>query len=347
MKNKVVFLYTELAPYITRCIEALAAEGYDVSILAYPINKEAPFEFNSSENKARYLNREEFSDEEILQLLNNISPDMIVCSGWIDKGYLKALKSYSSQATRVLALDTQLEKDIMARISVIRAKVLYKPYFDCAWVPGPPQAAFAKSMGFGDDEIWDKFYTADFNHFNKLDLNDTRSEFPKRLVFVGRYVNYKGINELFSAFMEVEKKGWELYCAGTGNLFHQRPQHSNIHHLGFVQPADLDNFVRQGGVFVLPSWKEPWGVVVHEFASAGFPLICSEKVGSASVFLKSGKNGFKTIPRSKDSLRDAIERVLLTPDSTLFEMGKLSKELASAYTISDWVQTAKEILENE
>ncbi len=347
MKNKVVFLYTELAPYIIRCMEALAAEDYEVNIMAYPINKEAPFNFDSSEKKASYFSRAEFSDEGIIQFLHDKRPDMVVCSGWIDKGYLRALKSYSPQIRKVLALDTQFEKDVKARISAFRAKTFYKSYFDLAWVPGPPQAEFARSMGFEADQIWQKFYTADFNHFTQLDMNPGRTDFPKRLVFVGRYVDFKGISELFSAFVQVEKQGWELHCAGIGNLFDQRPDHPNIHHLGFVQPTDLDNFVRKGGVFVLPSWKEPWGVVVHEFASAGYPLICSEKVGAASVFLKNGKNGFQVKARNEDSLREAIERIILTPDSRLFEMGKLSKQFASAYTISDWVQTAKEILENE
>lgn len=347
MKNKVVFLYTELAPYITRCMEALAFEGFEVNVLAYPINKEAPFEFEESQRKANYFNREKFSNDELLQFLNEKKPDMVVCSGWIDKGYLRALKSYSQRTTKVLALDNQVEKGLKAKASVLRAKTMYKPYFDCVWVPGPPQADFARSIGFSDNDIWQKFYTADFKHFSELDLNPERKSFPKRFVYVGRYVDFKGINELFSAFQEADRNGWELYCAGTGELFDQRPIHPNIHHLGFVQPADLDNFVREGGVFVLPSWKEPWGVVIHEFASAGYPIICSEKVGAGSVFLKHEKNGFCIKPRDKNSLINAFERVVLTPDKLLFEMSTLSKKLASSYAISNWVNTAKEILENE
>jgi glycosyltransferase involved in cell wall biosynthesis len=328
-------------------MEALAAEDFELSVMAYPVNKEAPFEFEDSDRKANYFNREKFSDKGILQFLNEKEPDMVVCSGWIDKGYLKALKHYSQNTIKVLALDNQIEKGLKAKASMLRAKTIYKPYFDCVWVPGPPQADFARSMGFSDNQIWQKFYTADFDHFSKLDLNAERNSFPKRFVYVGRYVDFKGINELFSAFQEVKSNGWELFCAGTGELFNQRPVHPNIHHLGFVQPAELDNFVREGGVFVLPSWKEPWGVVIHEFASAGYPLICSEKVGAGFVFLKHEKNGYHVKPRDKESLKDALERIISTPDKMLFEMGALSKELASSYTISDWVSTAKEILENE
>lgn len=345
--SKVVFLYSELAPYIIRCMEALAADGVQVSAVAYPVNKEAPFEFEGSTGKVRYLDRDHFSDGTLLQFLREEKPDMIISSGWIDKGYIRALKLCSKGVKKVVALDNQLETGIRAKASAFRAKLFYKSLFDYAWVPGPPQADFARSIGFEEDKIKQKFYTADYERFRKLDLNPERSEFPKRLVYVGRYVDFKGINELFSAFQEVETKEWELFCAGTGDLYSQRPEHPKIHHMGFVQPADLDNFVREGGVFILPSWKEPWGVVIHEFASAGYPIICSENVGAASVFLKHEQNGFRIKAKDKNSLIKAIEKVVSTPDSILFEMGKLSKKLASSYTISDWVITAKEILENE
>lgn len=347
MNNKVIFLYTELAPYIVRCMEALAEEAAEVIVLAYPINSDAPFDFKESSGKVRYINRANFSNRDIISLLNQEDPEMVVCSGWIDKGYLNALKLFKRNAKKVVALDNQLENGVVANLSIMRARALYRSLFDYAWVPGPPQFEFAKALGFKDDKIWQKFYTADFNHFKELDVNSERTVFPKRFVYVGRYVDFKGVNELFSAFQRLEKHSWELHCAGTGELFDQRPKHPQIHHHGFVQPVDLDNFVRQGGVFLLPSWKEPWGVVVHEFASAGYPIICSDKVGAGSVFLDEGKNGFEIKPKNTQSLLEAMERMTSTTDSILFEMGRFSKKLASSYTISDWVQSAKEILNDE
>ena len=342
-----VFLYTELAPYITRCMEALAREGVQVDVIAYPVNKEAPFEFEDSKSLVKYYNRDELSLLQIRQLLAEKEPHAIICSGWIDKEYLQALKLYPGNAKKIIALDNKYEKGVKAKLSRLRAKALFEPFFDYAWVPGPPQKEFAQSIGFKDENIWEKFYTADYHHFSELDCNDERNKFPKRFVYVGRYVDFKGINELFSAFTEVANKGWELFCAGTGDLFDQRPKHPKIHHLGFVQATELDNFVKEGGVFVLPSWKEPWGVVIHEFASAGFPIICSKEVGANSVFLDHKKNGFTFQAKNKDSLIKALEEVISSPDSDLFRMGAMSKKMAASYTIDNWVKTAKEILNNE
>ena len=47
-----------------------------------------------------------------------------------------------------------------------------------------------------------------------------------------------------------------------------------------MQPEDLLAFMSTGKAFVLPSTFEPWGVAVHEFAAAGYPLILSDAVGA-------------------------------------------------------------------
>ena len=347
MSKKLVFLYTELAPYIIRCMEAISVEGVDVHVIAYPVNKEAPFQFIDASGDVHFYNRTEFGGDQIEELLKKIDPDVIVCSGWIDKGYIKAVKAHKDGAKKVIALDNQIETGFKSRVSRLRAKTFYARLFDCCWVPGPPQAAFARSIGFRKNQIKQKFYTADYDHFQALDKNSERAEFPKRFVFVGRYLPFKGIYELFKGFAQLDQSDWQLYAAGAGNQVDDTISHPKIHHLGFVQPGDLDNFVRQGGVFILPSWKEPWGVVIHEFASAGYPILCSDKVGAASVFLKNGQNGFSFLPKDTESLKSALKKVISLPDPELFKMGNISKSLASKYTIQDWVTIANEILNHE
>ena len=347
MNKTVLILYTELAPYILRCIDALADEVDEVTLVAHPVNNEAPFIFEFKNSRVKFFDRQSLSKLDILNLLDQKKPDLIVSSGWVDKGYIWALRNYSSGGTKVVALDNFDTGDFRSRLSSLRAKALYKPIFDKAWVPGNPQLEFAKQLGFDEKNIKKYFYTADFDHFKTLNVNSTRTVFPKRFVYLGRYVDFKGINDLCNAFIELGKTEWELHCAGTGELYDQRVKGDRIRHHGFVQAAELDTFVQQGGVFVLPSWKEPWGLVVHEFASAGFPIICSNVVGSSSTFLNQGQNGFLFEPKNIQDLRFSLEKIISKTDSELFEMGKMSQKLASDYTIEKWVLTAKELLNDE
>ena len=55
-----------------------------------------------------------------------------------------------------------------------------------------------------------------------------------------------------------------------------------------------------GDLFLMPSSFEPWGVVVHEHAAAGFPLLLSDAVGAGERFLEAPRNGTAFRARSAE-----------------------------------------------
>src|SRR5690554_5848607 len=258
MKKRIVFLYTELAEYIKACMDELAKEDIEVHVFYYPINPEAPFNFDFESSGCEFYLRTEFTRSELLNKIKNINPQAIVCSGWIDKDYVSIRRELRPQIRTIVALDNQLEGGLKPRLARERAKRLFKPAFDYAWVPGIPQVRYAEKIGFRPDEIQTGFYTVDVEKWSRVNGNNLNGDFPKRFVFVGRYMEFKGVLELWEAFSQIDTKGWELYCAGNGDLYPTRRIYKGIHHVGFVQPIDLGKFVAQGGVFILPSHKEPW-----------------------------------------------------------------------------------------
>lgn len=342
-KNRIVFLYTELAEYIKLCMDHLAEKDVEVHVFHHPVNPEAPFKFDFESSRCEFYLRTDFSRSELLAKIKNINPQAIVCSGWIDKDYVSICRELRPKLKTILALDNQLEKGLKPRLARERAKLLYKPAFDSAWVPGLPQVRYAESIGFQPDEIQTGFYTIDVKKWNVINGNYS-SDFPRRFVFVGRYLEFKGVVELWEAFSQIDAQGWELYCAGNGDLYPSRRIYKGIHHIGFVQPIDLHKFVAQGGVFVLPSHKEPWGVVVHEFAAAGYPIICTENVGAASAFLKHKINGYLIKSNNIVELKDAMNKIIDMSDQELFEMGRESKLLAGQIDIDGWVNAAMKFI---
>ncbi len=347
MKRSIVFLYTELADYIKVCFDKLANEGVDVHVFHYPVNPEAPFEFNFKTSGCHFYQRTHFSNRELQDKIESISPGAIVCSGWIDKGYVAICRSLHKKIKTIVALDNQIESGLKSRLALTRAKLFFKPAFDFAWVPGNPQREYARKLGFKKNEIQTGFYTVDVKKWSEIKWEYPETQFPHRFVFVGRYVDFKGVIELWNAFKQINAGDWQLYCAGHGALYESRMQHEGIQHLGFVQPADLYKFVAKGGVFVLPSHNEPWGVVVHEFAAAGYPLICSKTVGAATAFLQPGVNGILVNPKNEMQLAEAMQSIVDMPDRDLIEMGRQSKKLAAKMNIELWVNTALNYLENE
>ncbi|HKK40240.1 MAG TPA: glycosyltransferase family 4 protein [Cryomorphaceae bacterium] len=341
---RVVFLYTELAGYIRNCFERLAASGAEVHVVAYPVNPEAPFEFDKSP-KAHYYDRNELDVEGIKDLVRNVDPQAVFCSGWIDEGYISAMQSVPFDINRVLISDNAFLGKLRERASSLRARARYKKLFDYAFVSGEPQKVYAEKMGFRRNEIFTGFYTADEVSFIQLPTKNERGDFPKRLVYVGRYLEFKGIFDLWTAFSELNAQDWELHCVGTGELWDQRLSHPAIFHHGFLQPSEMKEFMAKGGIFVLPSHKEPWGVVVHEFAAAGFPLLLSDKVNSATAFLEEGQNGFSFKAKNKKDLQKALSEIMNLSDTALREMAASSRDMGRNMTVSRWLKTV-EVLAN-
>ena len=104
--------------------------------------------------------------------------------------------------------------------------------------------------------------------------------------------------------------------------------------VNFLQPKDLVKLIKTSGCFVLPSRFEPWGVVVHEFAAAGLPLILSDAVGASDVFLINGANGFIFETNKVLSLKEMLLNIIRSSDERLLSMSAISANLAYRITPS-------------
>lgn len=346
---RILFLYTELAGYFLSCITELKNKvDCEVHIVRWPVNNEAPFDFSFS-NKIQVYDRNKYSSfDALLKLSSKIAPDVIYCSGWVDKGYLSVCKRFRKKIPVIVGIDNKWTGSFKQRLGSLLSRVTIHKYFSHCWIPGAPQMEFAKQFGFHTNQILTGFYSCDYNFFHGLyEKNRIKKSqsFPHRFIFSGRYYEFKGIKHLWQAFTELENEissGWELWCLGNGDV--EPVQHPRIKHFGFVQPWDMEKFIAETGVFILPSTFEPWSVAVHEFAAAGFPIICSSEAGAASVFLEEGKNGFLFDAGNIAQLKEQMKKIISLSDAKLFEMGEHSSALASRITPAMWVDTLLSVI---
>lgn len=347
---KIVFLYTELATYFLSCLDELIASGQvEVHLVRWPLNKEAPFDFNFNKELHVY-DRKKYSMPQLLELIEGINPELIFCSGWVDKGYKKVCKKYKKKIPVVVGIDNQWVGTSRQKLAVLLSKFLVRKYFNKAWVPGQLQKSFARKLGFKEEHILTGFYSADVDFFNTY-YNKFKSvkesNFPKKFIYVGRYLSFKGIYTMWESFIEVQNEmpnEWELWCLGTGSEYDQRIEHEKIKHFGFVQPNEIEKFISETGVFILPSTFEPWGVVIHEFAASGFPIITTNKVGAANQFVKSGVNGFIVEADNKEDLKKAFKNIINLNHDELIKMSKESHQLGQEITPKLWSEKLLSLL---
>ena len=353
-RPKFLFLYTEAAPYVIACMERLAADhSVEVHLVRWPVNREAPFDLEKAE-----INIHERNDDRTLnELVNALQPDILFVSGWIDKAYMRVARQQRKRGIPVVLIsDTAWRGALRQRLALPIASSMVNSGFSHAWVTGEAQANYARKLGFASTRIRTGFYSADTSHFRPIGEGNLRSRqdhWPHRLLCVARYIPTKGHQYLCDAFAELCEQGaagdWELWFAGTGELFDQvtnsaSGKNARIKHFGFMQPQQMEALIDQAGVFVLPSLFEPWGVVVHEHACAGLPLILSDAVGARERFLQDGRNGLLFKAGSKDELKAALRTVFGMSDTGLRAMGLKSFELAAQWDPGRWAQTAVELL---
>jgi glycosyltransferase involved in cell wall biosynthesis len=274
----------------------------------------------------------------LLQKCKDISPNLLIISGRVDRDYLSVGRYFKARILTVTIQDTQFSNSIKVRLQTLFSYFLYRRYFSAFWGCGDSGSCFARALGFKDDLIFKNAYSANSDLFMPY-----RNSFSnKTILFVGRLVYVKNINFLIVNFLEANKLNgdkWNLVIVGTGELEAIVKNHRNVIHIPYMSQKELSDYVTKVDVFCLPSLNEPWGVVVHEFASMGLPLLLSKNVGSRKEFLIDGFNGFTFDPSSAAEFISSLNHIMNSSPDELRIMGNNSIRLASRISTEIWAAT--------
>ena len=146
--------------------------------------------------------------------------------------------------------------------------------------------------------------------FEQQNINDRNYD----LVFLGRLVSDKGVNQLIEA-IAVSTKNYKCLIIGTGpektflkklvqekNLTTQVIFSDPLHH------SALTNALNQAKTMVIPSlWDEPFGVVALEAMACGCTIACSNKHGLKEA---TGGLAFYFDPTDLTSMLVAIDEAI-------------------------------------
>ncbi len=340
-----------MATYVLSNFKHLLEENSNCQLLFfhYPVNKEAPFSFDSLKN-SDFIVYQKNNFEYYLKLSTEFNPDLIICSGWSNKDYLKIIQKANSKTKKVLCFDNQWTNSLKQQVFSMISKFTFLSRFDYAFVAGEPQKKYALKLGFKETQVFKGLYVADVDLFSKIGQQKLshKHAFPKILISVARYVPQKDLKTLWKAFINVNamnNNSWKLYCFGQGELFDERIEHSDIVHFGFKQAKELEPYILESGVYVLPSLYEPWGVAVQEMALSATPLILSHQVGAASQFLNS-KNGFLFEAGIQSDLESKLDTLMKMNDDELWEMAENSYQIGLTLNHQIWIEAIKNMLKN-
>jgi glycosyltransferase involved in cell wall biosynthesis len=330
--GNIVYLYSEVMPYAIAIMRELVKQfGMQVDCICWDKRKRTPF-VPVNEEGITFHSYSAFNEDNIKTFIDERKPALIYVVGRMDDLYLKTALHFRHKYTTVTGSDNQWLNTSMQKVATLLSPWIYKRYFEYFWVPGQRQYEFARRMGYANTNIIRNLLTADTAYFGKVYDNNRvhkQTQYPHNIVFAGRFAVEKGLDVLVEAFEEAKKEldnDWKLILIGSGDMVF--PQSENISVRGFMQGHELATESKQWGVFCLPSLREPWGVVIHEFTMAGLPILCSDSVGAADALVINNYNGFVFKTGDRNDLKKAIKTIMLKSDSELLEMGDRGYELS-------------------
>lgn len=172
------------------------------------------------------------------------------------------------------------------------------------------------------DELLEKY------HLDKKDYDN-----KKIITFVGKLANFKGVDILLNAIKEYEDKQDSItLIIGDGDekeFLHQLAKDLNlksVYFLGNVDHNELRKFYNLADVSVVPSRREPFGLVAIEAMACGTPVIATNQ-GGLPDFVNNNV-GALVNPEDATDLAKAIIEVLNRYDD-IDEKTKWHKDIAS------------------
>ncbi len=287
----------------------------------------------------------------VRKVLTETGPDVIALLGWSFREPVTALQWALRHDVPTIMMSESSRSDFPRRWWLERIKKAAVGCCNAGLVGGSRHADYLVELGMSRDRIFLGYDAIDNDYFRtRADAvrEQERSlrkryELPSRF-FLGssRFIPKKNLARLLTAYASYRRNvgegAWDLVLCGDGPLrgeletmVDQLDVRASVHFPGFVQYDDLPVYYGLASAFVHVSTVEQWGLVVNEAASAGLPLLVSNRCGCVPELVIEGRNGWILDPLDEDGMATAMKALSDDP-GTAIRMGQESQEVVAAFS---------------
>ncbi len=292
--------------------------------------------FNVSSSKELFFDRIMDINKRIVNSLNNIALDIFHCHDWISfPSGVKAKEEYGvplicsihstehDRAGTVLSRNNPIVRIERDGLNAADKIITVSNYM---------KEQLVDLYGIENSKI-----AVIHNGLTKDRVRITKGD---NIAFIGRFTEQKGIEYLLYSLKDVNFNG-KIILAGEGYLADSLKKFAEIlgigdkiEFTGFIMDAVLDLKAR---IVVVPSLREPFGIVALETLASGIPLVISRTAG-VSELLSHNKNALLINPHNHEELKEAVSSLL--SDGLLHSKLKLNGLKLVKSSIFDWDKLA-------
>ncbi len=226
------------------------------------------------------------------------------------------------------------------------AKAFFFQHCDGVFCYGTRSKEYVESYGVHKQKIYYRCQAAALSHrydaaaiLGYYERNPAEADIS-RFLYIGRLAEEKGLYDLLEAFCYVHEQLPEtkLDIVGSGYLEGELRERTRglgleaaVAFLGSKDPEDIGQLLMSSTALILPSHKEPWGLVVNEALSYGCPVVVSNICGCTPELVLDGATGYSFPAGDIRALGVAmISAVRMSKDR--FSVAKKCLDLIAQYT---------------
>ncbi|WP_182028756.1 glycosyltransferase [Vibrio sp. B1FLJ16] len=152
-------------------------------------------------------------------------------------------------------------------------------------------------MGINEGKIDIAVNSSELRPQTKITIdNANKTDEVVRLIYVGRFAEEKNLVQMICALKQATIN-FHLTLIGSGPLSEDVNKlvdnDSRFSNLGHLEPEMLKKVYLDNDILILPSKKEPWGLVVNEAINFGLAVLVSSSVGCRFELVKDNGRVFK------------------------------------------------------
>ena len=227
--------------------------------------------------------------------------------------------------------------------------LLLRALFDWAVAGGKEHRAYLTQLGFPAERTAHFYDVVDNELFaqgtDALRSSHLGTDFAlpsgPYFVYVGRLAEEKNVSRLVDSWVAYRHAGgtWPLVLVGDGPLNSSLRKGAadsgfggEIFFPGLKTSRALLPYYAFAGCFVLPSTREPWGLVVNEAMASGLPVLVSDRCGCAVDLVEPGRNGFVFPPLDGVALTMRMHQISSLSPAELEAMRAESRRRVKVYS---------------
>lgn len=164
----------------------------------------------------------------------------------------------------------------------------------------------------------------------------TELELKPKILYVGNCIPRKGAIYLIEAFSQIERGGFTLHIVGSPkknpryfkklkSLVDQLQLRKDVVFHDGVDQEEIKHLYSSSDIFVLPSLKETFGIVLLEAMYYGLPIITTN-ISAIPELVTDGENGLLIPVANSQALAAALSKLIENPDLRR-QMGERGRQL--------------------